>query len=126
MVTCVDEQSHELVKGWILNISPIVPPISQVFDIQAPRDSMKTYIVKYAKNKIMKSFQFLNHPIQKYQKYLFKHNRYKMLHYRFIELVKWIKQKLKFLLVMKIDQEIHLIVCYLESLIFKYSKFIYI
>lgn len=49
-------------------------------------------------------------------------NRYKMLHYKFIELVKWIKQKLRFLLVMKTDQEIHLIVCYLESLIFEYRN----
>ncbi|CAD8074841.1 unnamed protein product [Paramecium primaurelia] len=77
MVTCVDEQSHELVRGWILNISPTVPPISQVFDIQAPRDQMKTYIVKYANkqnNEVLLIFKSSNTQILKLieTRYLFK------------------------------------------------------
>jgi len=47
MVTCVDVNSKELVRSWILTIAPTVPPVSQVFDVTCPLDKERNVIVPY-------------------------------------------------------------------------------
>ncbi|KAM3132665.1 hypothetical protein pb186bvf_015210 [Paramecium bursaria] len=46
LITCVDVNSDRLVRSWIVNVIPTVPPVSQVFDIKWV-DLTKFFLVNY-------------------------------------------------------------------------------